>query len=77
MDALWFLDRLWILFAAVGGWLLKSMWTAVQELKRDLHELEVDLPKSYVSKVDLAPLLADIKSALQRIETRLDEKADK
>lgn len=77
MDALWWLEHLWVAFVGLGGWLLKSMWDAVQELKTDLHDLEVELPKQYVAKVDLAPVLAEIKQALIRIETRLDEKADK
>lgn len=77
MDALWWLDKIWVVFVAVGGWLLKSMWDAVQELKRDLHALEVELPERYVSKVDLAPILTDIKATLMRIENRLDQKADK
>jgi hypothetical protein len=77
MDALWWLNHLWVLFVAVGGWLLKTIWDAVQELKRDLHTLEVELPERYVSKVDLAPILSDIKATLLRIETRMDTKADK
>lgn len=76
-DALWWLNHLWVLFAGVGGWLMKTMWDAVQELKRDLHDLEVELPREYVAKVDLTSMLSEIKQALIRIEARLDEKADK
>jgi hypothetical protein len=77
MDAMWWLNHLWVLLACIGGWLLRTVWDAVQELKKDLHELEVELPQHYVTKADLAPMLMDIKQALVRIEARLDEKADK
>ena len=29
-----------------GGWFAREIWGAVKELRKDLHELEVDLPKS-------------------------------
>ena len=31
---------------AIGGWFAREVWGAVKELRSDLHELEVDLPKS-------------------------------
>lgn len=76
-SSLWWLEHLWVLFVGIGGWLMKTMWDAVQELKRDLHDLEVELPREYVAKVDLTSMLSEIKQALIRIEARLDEKADK
>ena len=38
---------------AVGGWFAREIWGAVKELRRDLHAIETDLPKSYVSKFDM------------------------
>lgn len=67
----------WILFAGVGGWLLRNLWGAVEHLREDLHQLEKDLPERYVSKIDLQPMLIDIKTSLARIESRLESKADK
>ncbi len=41
-----------IILAGIGWW-ARVIWDSVQRLKEDLHEIEVDLPKSYVSKSDL------------------------
>ena len=62
---------------ALIGWLGKSVWDAVNELKKDLHVIEIDLPKNYVSKVEYLDTMKSIKDALQRIEDKLDDKVDK
>jgi hypothetical protein len=62
---------------AVGGWFAREIWGAVKELRKDLHELEVDLPKSYVSKFDMDKRMDHIESMFQRIYDKLDGKADK
>jgi len=69
---------------AAGGWFAREIWGAVKELQRDLHEIEVDLPKSYVSKLDLDKRMEHIEAMFQRIydkiervEIKLDGKADK
>jgi hypothetical protein len=62
---------------AAGGWFAREMWGAVKELRRDLHQIEVDLPRSYVSKVDLDRRMEHIEDMFQRIYDKLDEKADK
>ena len=60
-----------------GGWFAREIWGAVKELRRDLHELEVDLPKSYVSKFDMDKRMDHIETMFQRIYDKLDGKADK
>ena len=60
-----------------GGWFAREIWGAVKELRKDLHELEVDLPKSYVSKFDLDKRMDHIEAMFQRIYDKLDGKADK
>jgi predicted negative regulator of RcsB-dependent stress response len=62
---------------AVAGWFARQLWDAVQSLKSDLHELEVDLPKNYVMKDDLDKRMAHIEDMFQRIYDKLDGKADK
>jgi hypothetical protein len=62
---------------AVAGWFARQVWGAVQELKRDLKTLEVKLPIEYVRKDDLAETLSRIYQILDRIERKLDSKADK
>ena len=65
-----------IILAGIGWW-ARVIWDSVQRLKEDLHEIEVDLPKSYVSKSDLDKRMEHIESMFQRIYDKLDHKADK
>ena len=62
---------------AIAGWFARQLWEAVQALKQDLHELEVDLPKNYVIKDDLDKRMTHIEDMFQRIYDKLDGKADK
>jgi hypothetical protein len=58
---------------AVIGWFARQIWDAVKELRRDLHKIEVALPRDYVRKDDLA----EIKALIQKIFDKLDGKVDK
>jgi hypothetical protein len=60
-----------------GGWFARELWGAVKELRSDLHELEVDLPKNYVMRVDLDKRMDHIEDMFKRIYDKLDGKADK
>ena len=62
---------------AMGGWFAREVWGAVKELRSDLHQLEVDLPKSYVSRFDMDKRMEHIETMFQRIYDKLDGKADK
>ena len=62
---------------AIGGWFARQVWDSVQRLKEDLHEIEVDLPKSYVTKDDFNQTMKHIENMVQRIYDKLDGKADK
>lgn len=59
------------------GWFSRQIWEAVSELRRDIHEIEVDLPKSYVRKDEFAESVREIKSMLEKIFDKLDSKVDK
>lgn len=59
------------------GWFARQLWEAVQELRRDLHQIEVDLPNRYVNKVEYAADVREVKQLLQKIFDKLDTKADK
>ena len=63
--------------SAVFGWLARELWTAVKDLKEDLTELSVELPKTYVTRDDYRSDLKEIKEMLSKIFDRLDNKADK
>lgn len=59
------------------GWFLNEVWRAVRELRSDLHQIEAELPKEYVLKVDLDKRMEHIETMFQRIYDKLDNKADK
>jgi hypothetical protein len=65
-----------IILAGIGWW-ARVIWESVQRLKEDLHEIEVDLPKSYVTKDDFNITMKHIETMVQRIYDKLDGKADK
>jgi len=59
------------------GWWARIIWESLQKLKEDLHELEVELPKTYVNKNDLDKRMQHIEDMFQRIYDKLEGKADK
>ena len=61
----------------VGGWFARQLWDSVQDLKKDVHQIEVDLPRHYVMKDDLDKRMSHIEDMFQRIYDKLDGKADK
>jgi chaperonin cofactor prefoldin len=62
---------------SVLGWFARQLWDAVQDLKRDVKAIEVDLPTTYVRKEDLESRLDRLEAVLNRIFEKLDHKADK
>ena len=62
---------------AIGGWFVRQMWDAVQNLKDDLKKIEVELPTNYVRKSDLDSRLDKLELLLDRIFEKLDNKVDK
>ena len=62
---------------AAIGWFARQVWDAVKRLQADVHAIEVDLPKSYVSKNDFNDTMKHIETMFQRIYDKLDGKADK
>jgi len=77
MDTQNILNMISIAAIGAGGWFARELWGAVKELRSDLHDLEVDLPKSYVSKFDMDKRMDHIENMFQRIYDKLDGKADK
>jgi hypothetical protein len=59
------------------GWWCRQIWDSVQNLKKDVQNIEVNLPTNYVRKVDLDVKFDKLESTLQRILDKLDQKADK
>jgi hypothetical protein len=61
-----------LVFVAIG-WFLKELWTAVQALKLDLHDLRTHLAENYIHKTDFADRWEEVLKAVHRIEDKLDE----
>ena len=68
-----------VVVAVLGciGWFASQLWDAMQSLKDDLKNLEVELPTQYVRKVDIESRFDKLESILEKIFDRLDRKADK
>ena len=64
-------------FLAALGWFARQIWEAVSDLRRDLHQIEVDLPTSYVQKNEYSETMKRIEIMFERIFDKLDAKADK
>ena len=62
---------------ACAGWFARQLWDAIQSLKEDLKNIEVELPTQYVRKVDIESRFDKLESILEKIFDRLDRKADK
>jgi len=62
---------------AILGWVGKTLWDAVQNLKEDIKDIEVDLPTTYVKKTELDSRLQKIETMLDKIFDRLESKVDK
>lgn len=77
LDAQTLINLILAAVLATFGWFARQVWEAVKMLQRDVQALEVDLPKSYVSKVDFADTMKRIETMLQRISDKIDDKADK
>jgi len=72
------------LSGALGGWALKAVWDAVRDLQiadRALVDkvamIEILVAGSYINKDDFHKTIAAIFVKLDRIEDKLDHKADK
>ena len=77
MDTQTLINILFTIVIGGTGWILRELWGAVKDLRKDLHLLETELPKEYVLKVDLDKRMDRIEEMLERISMKLDGKADK
>jgi hypothetical protein len=62
---------------SIAGWLMRELWGAVKDLRKDLSKIEANLPKEYVLKVDLDKRMEHIEYMFQRIYDKIDGKVDK
>jgi surfactin synthase thioesterase subunit len=68
-------------FLALIGWLARQLWEAVERLKNDIHQLEVELPSRYVRREEFSEALKEIKDLCRQIFDKVESlekrKADK
>ena len=62
---------------SVLGWFARQLWDAVQTLKADVKQIEVDLPTHYLRKDEFENKLDKIEAMLEKIFDKLDHKMDK
>lgn len=66
---------------SVLGWFARQLWDAVQDLKKDMKAIEVDLPTHYVRKDEFKEAINGLRDEMRdnftRLFDKLDDKADK
>ena len=69
----------WLLggFGALIGFLLNAVWQAVKDLQGKTSDIEVLVAGEYVRRNELADLTKALFSKLDKIEEKIDRKADK
>lgn len=73
MDLQTAFNILMALAGSMGGWILGRISKTLDRLDEDVRAL----PDKYLTKSDYRNDMREIKDALLRIETKLDDKADK
>lgn len=70
--------------AFLGGWVLKTVWEAIEDLQKEekaltdkVATIQVLVAGKYVPRDELSKQFDQINDALRRIEDKLDSKADK
>jgi hypothetical protein len=66
-----------LLAGGFGGWMLKIIFEAIGELKKDIKELNREINEDFLRKDDYRVDINDIKAMLNRIFEKLDNKVDK
>ena len=72
------------LCGALGGWVLKVIWDAVKDLQaadkvlvEKVNTIEILIAGNYMSKQDFDKIAAAIFAKLDKIDDKLDRRADK
>lgn len=65
------------LVGLLGGVILREMWAAIKELRKEMVTLNEKIGRDYVRRDDYRDDITEMKGMLMRIFDRLEEKADK
>ena len=60
-----------------AAWWAKEIWNAVAKLREDIHDIEVDLPSSYIKKEEFNDAMKTLNDKLDKIWAKLADKADR
>ena len=62
---------------AIIGWVLKTIWEALRDLKDDIRDIENEMHTQYIRRDEVQKNFDEIKSILREIFADLKNKADK
>jgi hypothetical protein len=77
MDTQSLINLLFCGFGGLGGFILRATWTALETMRKDLQGMQSSMSATYVRRDDFKDAIEDFKSVLNRIEDKLDDKADR
>lgn len=61
----------------MAGWIIRSIYDALEKLKVDLIDLEREIHAKYVMKDDYKEDVRELKAMLTQLFDKLDKKLDK
>lgn len=62
---------------ALGGWMLKVIWDAIRDLKREVSTINREVHADFVRREEFSDAIRRIETMCERIFDKLDSKADK
>lgn len=65
------------ILSGISGWLLRELWQAVKDLRRDLGALQVHVADQYVKGPDFDAAVNRILNAIDDIRKDLNRKEDR
>lgn len=60
---------------AAIGWFAKALWDAVAELRKDVHQIEVELPSHYLRRDEFQEGIRQIREDIQIVFKKIDNLA--
>lgn len=62
---------------ALGGWVLKVIWDALRDLKKEVANMSREVHSDFVRREEFSDAIRRIETMCERIFDKLDAKADK